>query len=376
MGIHGLHTYASTNIRGDRLALSDDSVVLDGYSFAFWLGDAVRATRDDWREGYGIRGTSSGGGNADTDADAQTDNVQGFYRELASRATEWLASLLGAGVVVLAYFDGLVEPTKKKTKRGRLEREYGAMREAVRCADWARRGFAPLFLVATVIDAAQRLGIETFRAPRDADQCMASLAAQRGCCAVLTMDSDFLILPGPGCVLFDDVKVCDDGQVFVRRRTPKHLARCLGVPLPSLPILACLCRSDFTRLPDVIEDALVMRLPKSRRHPKYLLEPAARFHRSLDEEAIWGGGGGWGVWGGGQGVVVGVGLLVEVMALPLLVAFSARRLPPSLVQLVVATVAVTVTVKLAMTMAAGATVKVPIVSPVYTATLRQSPVPS
>ncbi|CAM9364497.1 unnamed protein product [Ectocarpus sp. 12 AP-2014] len=206
------------------------------------------------------------------------------YRSLHDALLGYLSALTDAGVSLLVVVDGMQDCEKEATTLERRRSQAADASEAMVLIQSGGEGIdaaflqqhcsslLPLFAVETLAAACISAGVSIRSADREADPELAAacqgnargvdsgrrrnrcpelddaggdVGVEGGCDAVLSNDSDFLVMDIPGYIPFWSLGVGADGSAgaLVFRR-PLVAAR-LGIPADWMPDLACLVGNDW-----------------------------------------------------------------------------------------------------------------------------------
>jgi len=265
MGVRTLRAFAYAHERVTSTPWPDPAVphggpiVCDGYAWLFSVAFSPRC-----RTRYGV-------------------DLAQLHAEVVRQAR----CLQAAGFAPMVLLDGLSEERKRATQLSRAaDREAKVDRwvEALASTDpqsgVATAELAPLHATAVFVAALAAAGVRVTVCPGEADDAVAVLALQLGC-PVLTVDSDFLVVPGlAGVVLLGRLDFVDGGDAGagagVRGRlfTNRGVAKALGVRAELLPYLAVLVGNDFVELTDgqlaqLLRALMAPRTPRSISSGRY-----------------------------------------------------------------------------------------------------------
>ncbi|CAM9112117.1 unnamed protein product, partial [Ectocarpus sp. 13 AM-2016] len=206
------------------------------------------------------------------------------YRSLHDALLGYLSALTDAGVSLLVVVDGMQDCEKETTTLERRRSQAADASEAMVLIQPGGEGIdaallqqhcsslLPLFAVETLAAACISAGVSIRSADREADPELAAacqsnarsvdsgrrrnrcpelddagggVGVEGGCDAVLSNDSDFLVMDIPGYIPFWSLGVGADGSAgaLVFRRT--LVAARLGIPADWMPDLACLVGNDW-----------------------------------------------------------------------------------------------------------------------------------
>ncbi|KAG8504741.1 Constitutive coactivator of peroxisome proliferator-activated receptor gamma [Galemys pyrenaicus] len=171
----------------------------------------------------------------------------GQWREYFSALRDFVKAFAAAGIRLVFFFDGMVEPGKREewvTRRRKNNREIARIFQHVK-ARRAQPGrsmfFIPAGLAVFTRFALQGLGQETVCSLREADYEAAAYGLRPGCLGVLGEDTDYLI--------YDTCPYLSAGELRLERLETLMLCRaelCAALRLrpADLPLLACLLGND------------------------------------------------------------------------------------------------------------------------------------
>ncbi|KAL6030064.1 hypothetical protein STEG23_011463 [Scotinomys teguina] len=173
----------------------------------------------------------------------------GQWREYFSALRDFVAAFTSAGIKLIFFFDGMVEPGKRDEwvkRRLKNNREISKIFHYIKSKrDQPGRNmfFIPSGLAIFTRFALKSLGQETFCSLQEADYEVASYGLQHNCLGILGEDTDYLIYDT--CPYFSIGDLCLDTLETVMLCREK-LCESLGLHVADLPLLACLLGNDIT----------------------------------------------------------------------------------------------------------------------------------
>ncbi|CAM9919717.1 unnamed protein product, partial [Ectocarpus fasciculatus] len=199
------------------------------------------------------------------------------YRCLHDALLGYLSALTNAGVSLLVIVDGMQDCEKEATTLERRRSQASDASEAMElmqpggegadaaCLQQHCSSLLPLFAVETLAAACISAGVSIRSADREADPELAAacqggtrshrspesydagggVGVEGGCDAVLSNDSDFLVMDIPGYIPFWSLGVGADGSAGALVFRRPLLAARLGIPADRMPDLACLVGNDW-----------------------------------------------------------------------------------------------------------------------------------
>ncbi|XP_031206953.1 constitutive coactivator of peroxisome proliferator-activated receptor gamma isoform X2 [Mastomys coucha] len=173
----------------------------------------------------------------------------GQWREYYSALRDFVAAFTSAGIKLIFFFDGMVEPGKREEwvkRRLKNNREISKIFHYIKSKrDQPGRNmfFIPSGLAIFTRFALKTLGQETFCSLQEADYEVASYGLQHNCLGILGEDTDYLIYDT--CPYFSIGDLCLESlQTIMLCR--ERLCESLGLRVADLPLLACLLGNDIT----------------------------------------------------------------------------------------------------------------------------------
>ncbi|XP_051020106.1 constitutive coactivator of peroxisome proliferator-activated receptor gamma [Acomys russatus] len=173
----------------------------------------------------------------------------GQWREYFSALREFVAAFTSAGVKLIFFFDGMVEPGKRDEwvkRRLKNNREISKIFHHIKSKrDQPGRNmfFIPSGLAIFTRFALKALGQETFCSLQEADYEVAAYGLQHNCLGILGEDTDYLIYDT--CPYFSIGDLCLESLETIMLCREK-LCESLGLRVADLPLLACLLGNDTT----------------------------------------------------------------------------------------------------------------------------------
>ncbi|XP_052606668.1 constitutive coactivator of peroxisome proliferator-activated receptor gamma isoform X1 [Peromyscus californicus insignis] len=173
----------------------------------------------------------------------------GQWREYFSALRDFVAAFTSAGIKLIFFFDGMVEPGKRDEwvkRRLKNNREISKIFHYIKSKrDQPGRNmfFIPSGLAIFTRFALKSLGQETFCSLQEADYEVASYGLQHNCLGILGEDTDYLIYDT--CPYFSIGDLCLETLETIMLCRDK-LCESLGLHVADLPLLACLLGNDIT----------------------------------------------------------------------------------------------------------------------------------
>ncbi|CAO2628870.1 Constitutive coactivator of peroxisome proliferator-activated receptor gamma [Lemmus lemmus] len=173
----------------------------------------------------------------------------GQWREYFSALRDFVAAFTSAGIKLIFFFDGMVEPGKRDEwvkRRLKNNREISKIFHYIKSKrDQPSRNmfFIPSGLAIFTRFALKTLGQETFCSLQEADYEVASYGLQHNCLGILGEDTDYLIYDT--CPYFSIGDLCLETLETIMLCREK-LCESLGLHVADLPLLACLLGNDIT----------------------------------------------------------------------------------------------------------------------------------
>lgn len=173
----------------------------------------------------------------------------GQWREYYSALRDFVTAFTSAGIKLIFFFDGMVEPGKRDEwvkRRLKNNREISKIFHYIKSKrDQPGRNmfFIPSGLAIFTRFALRTLGQETFCSLQEADYEVASYGLQHNCLGILGEDTDYLIYDT--CPYFSIGDLCLESLQTVMLCREK-LCESLGLRVADLPLLACLLGNDIT----------------------------------------------------------------------------------------------------------------------------------
>ncbi|XP_055472114.1 constitutive coactivator of peroxisome proliferator-activated receptor gamma isoform X4 [Psammomys obesus] len=173
----------------------------------------------------------------------------GQWREYFSALRDFVTAFTSAGIKLVFFFDGMVEPGKRDEwvkRRLKNNREISKIFHHIKSKrDQPGRNmfFIPSGLAIFTRFALKTLGQETFCSLREADYEVASYGLQHNCLGILGEDTDYLIYDT--CPYFSIGDLCLESLETIMLCREK-LCESLSLHVADLPLLACLLGNDIT----------------------------------------------------------------------------------------------------------------------------------
>lgn len=173
----------------------------------------------------------------------------GQWREYFSALRDFVAAFTSAGIKLIFFFDGMVEPgkrdewVKRRLKNNREISKIFHYIKSKREQPGRNMFFIPSGLAIFTRFALKTLGQETFCSLQEADYEVASYGLQHNCLGILGEDTDYLIYDT--CPYFSIGDLCLETLETVMLCREK-LCESLGLHVADLPLLACLLGNDIT----------------------------------------------------------------------------------------------------------------------------------
>nr|AAH85163.1 Fam120b protein [Mus musculus]BAC26191.1 unnamed protein product [Mus musculus] len=173
----------------------------------------------------------------------------GQWREYYCALRNFVAAFTSAGIKLIFFFDGMVEPGKRDEwvkRRLKNNREISKIFHYIKSKrDQPGRNmfFIPSGLAIFTRFALKTLGQETFCSLQEADYEVASYGLQHNCLGILGEDTDYLIYDT--CPYFSIGDLCLESLQTIMLCREK-LCESLGLRVADLPLLACLLGNDIT----------------------------------------------------------------------------------------------------------------------------------
>ncbi|XP_021076852.1 constitutive coactivator of peroxisome proliferator-activated receptor gamma [Mus pahari] len=173
----------------------------------------------------------------------------GQWREYYCALRDFVAAFTSAGIKLIFFFDGMVEPGKRDEwvkRRLKNNREISKIFHYIKSKrDQPGRNmfFIPSGLAIFTRFALKTLGQETFCSLQEADYEVASYGLEHNCLGILGEDTDYLIYDT--CPYFSIGDLCLESLQTVMLCREK-LCESLGLRVADLPLLACLLGNDIT----------------------------------------------------------------------------------------------------------------------------------
>uniref|UniRef100_A0A8C6IBZ6 Constitutive coactivator of peroxisome proliferator-activated receptor gamma n=1 Tax=Mus spicilegus TaxID=10103 RepID=A0A8C6IBZ6_MUSSI len=173
----------------------------------------------------------------------------GQWREYYCALRNFVAAFTSAGIKLIFFFDGMVEPGKRDEwvkRRLKNNREISKIFHYIKSKrDQPGRNmfFIPSGLAIFTRFALKTLGQETFCSLQEADYEVASYGLEHNCLGILGEDTDYLIYDT--CPYFSIGDLCLESLQTIMLCREK-LCESLGLRVADLPLLACLLGNDIT----------------------------------------------------------------------------------------------------------------------------------
>lgn len=173
----------------------------------------------------------------------------GQWREYFSALRDFVTAFTSAGVKLIFFFDGMVEPGKRDEwvkRRLKNNREISKIFHHIKSKrDQPGRNmfFIPSGLAIFTRFALKTLGQETFCSLQEADYEVAAYGLEHNCLGILGEDTDYLIYDT--CPYFSIGDLCLETLETIMLCREK-LCESLGLRVADLPLLACLLGNDTT----------------------------------------------------------------------------------------------------------------------------------
>lgn len=173
----------------------------------------------------------------------------GQWREYFSALRDFVAAFTLAGIKLIFFFDGMVEPgkrdewVKRRLKNNREISKIFHYIKSKREQPGRNMFFIPSGLAIFTRFALKTLGQETFCSLQEADYEVASYGLQHNCLGILGEDTDYLIYDT--CPYFSIGDLCLETLETIMLCREK-LCESLGLHVADLPLLACLLGNDIT----------------------------------------------------------------------------------------------------------------------------------
>ncbi|XP_076782663.1 constitutive coactivator of peroxisome proliferator-activated receptor gamma [Arvicanthis niloticus] len=173
----------------------------------------------------------------------------GQWREYYSALRDFVTAFTSAGIKLIFFFDGMVEPgkrdewVKRRLKNNREISKIFHYIKSKRVQPGRNMFFIPSGLAIFTRFALKTLGQETFCSLQEADYEVASYGLQHNCLGILGEDTDYLIYDT--CPYFSIGDLCLESLRTVMLCREK-LCESLGLHVADLPLLACLLGNDIT----------------------------------------------------------------------------------------------------------------------------------
>ncbi|XP_075807724.1 constitutive coactivator of peroxisome proliferator-activated receptor gamma isoform X1 [Microtus pennsylvanicus] len=173
----------------------------------------------------------------------------GQWREYFSALRDFVAAFTSAGIKLIFFFDGMVEPgkrdewVKRRLKNNREISKIFHYIKSKREQPGRNMFFIPSGLAIFTRFALKSLGQETFCSLQEADYEVASYGLQHNCLGILGEDTDYLIYDT--CPYFSIGDLCLETLETIMLCREK-LCESLGLHVADLPLLACLLGNDIT----------------------------------------------------------------------------------------------------------------------------------
>ncbi|XP_021090319.1 constitutive coactivator of peroxisome proliferator-activated receptor gamma isoform X2 [Mesocricetus auratus] len=173
----------------------------------------------------------------------------GQWREYFSALRDFVAAFTSAGIKLIFFFDGMVEPGKRDEwvkRRLKNNREISKIFHYIKSKrDQPGRSmfFIPSGLAIFTRFALKTLGQETFCSLQEADFEVASYGLQHNCLGILGEDTDYLIYDTCPYLSIGDLCLETLETIMLCR---EKLCETLGLHVADLPLLACLLGNDIT----------------------------------------------------------------------------------------------------------------------------------
>nr|XP_048277598.1 constitutive coactivator of peroxisome proliferator-activated receptor gamma isoform X2 [Myodes glareolus]XP_048277608.1 constitutive coactivator of peroxisome proliferator-activated receptor gamma isoform X2 [Myodes glareolus] len=173
----------------------------------------------------------------------------GQWREYFSALRDFVAAFTSAGIKLIFFFDGMVEPGKREEwakRRLKNNREIAKIFHYIKSKreqPGRNMFFIPSGLAIFTRFALKTLGQETFCSLQEADYEVASYGLQHNCLGILGEDTDYLIYDT--CPYFSIGDLCLETLETIMLCREK-LCESLGLHVADLPLLACLLGNDIT----------------------------------------------------------------------------------------------------------------------------------
>ncbi|XP_027256991.1 constitutive coactivator of peroxisome proliferator-activated receptor gamma isoform X2 [Cricetulus griseus] len=173
----------------------------------------------------------------------------GQWREYFAALRDFVAAFTSAGIKLIFFFDGMVEPGKRDEwvkRRLKNNREISKIFHHIKSKrDEPGRNmfFIPSGLAIFTRFALKTLGQETFCSLQEADYEVASYGLQHNCIGILGEDTDYLIYDTCPYLSIGDLCLETLETIMLCR---EKLCESLGLHVADLPLLACLLGNDIT----------------------------------------------------------------------------------------------------------------------------------
>lgn len=173
----------------------------------------------------------------------------GQWREYYSALRDFLAAFTSAGIKLIFFFDGTVEPGKRDEwvkRRLKNNREISRIFHYIKSKreqPGRNMFFIPSGLAIFTRFALKSLGQETFCSLQEADYEVASYGLQHNCLGILGEDTDYLIYDTCPYLSIGDLCLESLQTILLCR---EKLCESLGLRVSDLPLLACLLGNDIT----------------------------------------------------------------------------------------------------------------------------------
>lgn len=173
----------------------------------------------------------------------------GQWREYYSALRDFITAFTSAGIKLIFFFDGMVEPGKRDEwvkRRLKNNREISKIFHYIKSKrDQPGRNmfFIPSGLAIFTRFALKSLGQETFCSLQEADYEVASYGLQHNCLGILGEDTDYLIYDTCPYLSIGDLCLESLQTILLCR---EKLCESLGLRVSDLPLLACLLGNDIT----------------------------------------------------------------------------------------------------------------------------------
>lgn len=173
----------------------------------------------------------------------------GQWREYYCALRDFVSAFTSAGIKLIFFFDGMVEPGKRDEwvkRRLKNNREISKIFHYIKSKrDQPGRNmfFIPSGLAIFTRFALKTLGQETFCSLQEADYEVASYGLEHNCLGILGEDTDYLIYDT--CPYFSIGDLCLESLQTIMLCREK-LCESLGLRVADLPLLACLLGNDIT----------------------------------------------------------------------------------------------------------------------------------